>query len=545
MIRKIILLILLCVCFQNIVKAQTLDSVTISLIPYTDTSCYGSQLRFTAVQSNDTFSTTSYHWYTNNMYTGITIDTFYTTALNSGDSVYCTIYYTDSSGTLDSARSNTIIIYRSSSIPPKAIIALTTGNNPDCGGHPLTFTVFPVNGGITPIYQWMVNDTAVAGADSTTFTGIFPGGDSISCMMVSNSSCAPFDTAYSNKIPILNYHDTASIITVIARDTICAGAPDTLTALLTNPGNGYTIEWFIDTNIVPSALGDVYITDSLHNGELVYSILISPDSCIVNNTALSNIVTAHTVADLPSSVSIALTQGTNPGCIDSPVTFTATYFNFGTDPSLTWYINGIPEGDSSSFTTTYLNNDVLTFRIRATDNGCYVNDSLLVPGVILERDSTPPAPLISLIGNELVGNTFATYSWYDSSTGLIPGAISKIYHPNTLGYYWATIDSANCPSLPSNVIFISLLEVSTISNVANISIYPNPTSGILNIDFGSTTVNMQLDICNILGQTVMHEEINNQTHHSTDISRLTGGTYLVILKDSNGIASTFKILLGK
>jgi len=56
---------------------------------------------------------------------------------------------------------------------------------------------------------------------------------------------------------------------------------------------------------------------------------------------------------------------------------------------------------------------------------------------------------------------------------------------------------------------------------------------------------MQLDICNILGQTVMHEEINNQTHHSTDISRLTGGTYLVILKDSNGIASTFKILLGK
>src|ERR1700722_14155444 len=60
MIRKFTILFLLCIGVHSIVQAQVLDSVTI-YTPYgTDTTCPGVQLTFTAVQSNDTFTTTSY-----------------------------------------------------------------------------------------------------------------------------------------------------------------------------------------------------------------------------------------------------------------------------------------------------------------------------------------------------------------------------------------------------------------------------------------------------------------------------------------------------
>ncbi len=76
-------------------------------------------------------------------------------------------------------------------------------------------------------------------------------------------------------------------------------------------------------------------------------------------------------------------------------------------------------------------------------------------------------------------------------------------------------------------------------------IYPNPTSGILNMDWGSRTVNMKVDIYSLQGQGLIHEEINNQSHHETDISYLPEGNYFVVLRDEDGSKRTVKIILAK
>src|SRR6202012_909147 len=123
MIRKLTLLFLLSMSLHTVVKAQVADAVTISIPPYTDTTCPGTQLMFTARQSVDTFSTTSYHWFINGIFTGVTIDTFYTTAPVDGDVITCEIFYTNSSGVLASALSNAIPIHRSTSIAPGVVIA--------------------------------------------------------------------------------------------------------------------------------------------------------------------------------------------------------------------------------------------------------------------------------------------------------------------------------------------------------------------------------------------------------------------------------------
>jgi len=552
MLRKFILVFFLCIGLHSISQAQVIDSVSIYLPYGTDTTCPGIQLTFTAVQSNDTFSTSSYHWYTDNVFTGVIIDTFYTTALVTGDSVYCWMVYTNSLGALDSFKSNTIIVYRADSIPPRVLISLTTGSNPGCGATPLTFTAYPVNGGPGPTFQWMIDGIPLVGEDSITITRNFNAGDTVSCMMVSNSSCAhPSDSAFSWKIPIIHDSLTASDTIVVSRNPICFGTLDTFTATVYAPGtSGYSIEWYINASSVPSAVGPIFITDSLHNGDKVYCVLNDPDPCVKNKITVSNPIIMNVISLHYPSVNVVLTEGANPSCLDSPVTFTATYANAGITPADEWFVNGILVATNTlTFTHIYLNGDLMTFQVKATDGGCYDRDSVMSPAVLMIRDSTPVAPLVSLIGNLLVANTAGTYKWYYNTvysyatSSIIPGATGAEFHPTSLGYYYAIRDSANCPSLPSNIIYISLLDVATVTG-GEMKIYPNPTSGILNIDLSEPST-LKMDIYSILGQGVLHEDIENQSHHETDLSYLPEGYYFVVLRDKNGSTATYKISIKK
>ena len=549
MIRKITLAFLLCIGLQTVVKAQTYDSVSIYLPYGADTTCPGSQLTFTAIQSSPTFSASvSYNWYTNNVFTGVIIDTFYTTALNDGDSVYCIITYTDGLGAPNNYQSNTIIIHRNDTIPPRVHIALTAGSNPDCPGHPLTFTAFPVNGGPDPIYHWRINNALIPGADSVTFTRVFAGGDTISCQMISNSACsAPYnDTVLSFGIGVVHDSLTAGVSIVVSKNPICIGTRDTFTATIFNAGLGATIAWYVDTAHIPAALGNVYVTDTLHNGNLVYCILTAPDACVINHTTVSNVITMVVISRLNNSVNVLLTKGANPGCLGDSTKFVGSYINFGTNPSYIWYVNGVAVDSQQLFIDSVFGNaDIVTFEVRATDSGCYMHDTIRFPNILMIRDSIPTTPWISLIGNLLVAGDPGVYSWYGPPSGtLIPGAVGQTYHPITLGWYYAIRDTGNCRSDTSNLIYISLLDINSI-NVSNVKIYPNPTTGILNLDFGAQRVNMKIDVFSFQGQGLLHEEMENESRHQTDLSYLPPGNYFVVLRDQYGSKQTIKIQLAK
>ena len=543
MIRKFTLLFLLCFGLHSIGNAQTavLDSVTIYLPFGTDTTCPSQQLTFTAVQSNDTFSTTTYRWYTDGTYTGVSQDTFYTTALVTGDSVWCWIYYTNSAGP-DSFRSNTIVIYRSDTIMPHLDIALTTGSNPGCGSAPLTFTAFPINGGSAPSYQWEIDRAAISGETNSTFTAHFVTGDTVSCQMISNSAClgAYNDTVISNYIVI--FHDSLNpVISIVdALNPICAGTRDSFTVTYSGSGIGATLSWYVDSTLVPAAISPVYATDSLHDHDLVYCVLNAPDPCVINHTTVSNIITMTVIPDAATSAYVVMTHGANPSCLDSTVTLTPYFVNFGHTPSYTWLINGIPVSTDSVLDTVFANNDLVSFRVNQTDSGCYTHDTVLTPPILMIRDSTPPTPWLSLIGNQLEVNNGGNYQWYLNGN-LIVGAINQTFHPSVEGNYYVIKDSAGCPSLPSNVIYISLLAVKNISSAGAVNLYPNPVSGTLNLDWGKQVVHMKMDLYNIVGQAVLHEEIDGQSHHETDLSRLPPGAYMVVLQDSDGNKATFKI----
>gem|GEM_PF-1133993 len=548
MIRRFAAILLLFIGIHSLATAQIKDSVTIGMPPYTDTSCPGTQYTFWATVGGGLPAT--YMWYINGVATTVTQDSFFTTAPTDSNWIYCIINYTNSFGVPSVDTSNWIIVHRDT-VQSRAIISLVAGDNPYCTAGPETFFVYPVRGGKHPLYQWFVNGVPVPDADSQYFTGTFADSSIISCLMVADTTCfRNVDSVYSNTIQLVRDSLTAGITIWNRFDTICHGRLDTFTATVTGIGSALAhYQWYVNTTAVTGATSTIFYTDSLHNRDSVYCILTTFDTCIRNKMQKSNTIKDSVSPILHTMVTTGIIHGANPGCLDSVVDFEGFYNNFGNAPGLVWYLDSVEVISvlgSPYYSGTFVDSDTVYFEVYGTDRTCRDKDTLFSTPVILVRESTPPSPIVSLIGDLLVSNTSGVYQWYynvDSSfspAGLISGATGQTYHPTTLGYYCAVLDSGYCPSAPSNIIYISLLGVHDLQ-MPEVNIYPNPTSGKLILDWNGIPVNRDLEITDMLGRSIMQRSIANQSVFETNLANFAPGCYLLVLKDNNGLKTIHPI----
>jgi hypothetical protein len=77
-----------------------------------------------------------------------------------------------------------------------------------------------------------------------------------------------------------------------------------------------------------------------------------------------------------------------------------------------------------------------------------------------------------------------------------------------------------------------------------VSLYPNPTDGILFIDFGSRKENMKITILNVLGQVINVVEAEGASFGAAlNLSENKPGVYIVRIADSNGNQIEKKVVL--
>ncbi len=112
----------------------------------------------------------------------------------------------------------------------------------------------------------------------------------------------------------------------------------------------------------------------------------------------------------------------------------------------------------------------------------------------------------------------------------------KLYNDGILFLEGGTFGSSDLAPFNNDVVDAT----ENILNDNEISIYPNPSTGLLNI---SNINNAQVSLFNIVGQTVV--EINNtDLNQQINISNLDNGTYFVRI-EMNDIVKTQKIILEK
>ncbi|HXS36984.1 MAG TPA: M43 family zinc metalloprotease [Flavipsychrobacter sp.] len=520
----------------------TAGGVSISLPPGSDTTCTGSSLTFTATPTDTSATGLSYKWYVNNASTGITTKTYISSSLNDGDNVFCKIYYAGTCGS-DSAISNTITVHRATSMRPRVSVSLLSGNNPGCPGETLEFSASPVTGGTAPDYQWQVNGTNV-GFDAPVYSYIPANGDIVTCILTSNASCASPKTVTSDSVNIIRQKTTESVAITTNDSITCAGRPVTFTSALSYIYITPSYQWYVNGTAIAGATGSTFTSTTLNNGDNIYCVVTTFDSCITNHVDTSNTLIQGILPSVTPTASIAITAGSNPGCIDSFMQFTGTATNVGSSPNYTFLVNGVPAASGTVFSSSTLNNgDVVVFRANVTDHSCYTSDTVYSTSITISLHSQATPPIISLIGDMLVANVPGPLDWYGPD-GLIAGANGQSYHPVTEGPYYAEVADSGCNSGPSNVLDIALLLVNSY-NLDNVKIYPNPTRGQLTIDLGNQVTNVKVDIYNAVGQGVLHEMINNQSKKVLDLSYLPNGNYFVVLKNEDGKVGTVSISLTK
>jgi hypothetical protein len=427
---------------------------------------------------------------------------------------------------------------------PTVSIALTTGTNPGCSGQVLAFTATPVTGGTAPTYQWYVNNVLQVGVTGPTLTGTRANGDQVRCVLTSNSPCASPTTANSNTITIIHTQITADVsIAQVTPSPSCDGKDVTFSATTINSGNNPLYQWYKNDTAVGTPTGPNF-TIPLVDNDRIKVVFIATDPCVLNTLDTSNELTVTTKPSNRPTLSVNITSGKDPGCLDSVVEFTASAFNMGINVNYVWFVNGFPAGIGNTYSSNaFLTGDIVTVRANQTDGQCYIPDTLFSEPDTMLRSITLDPPIIHLIGNMIVVDRKGSFVWFGPG-GQLTGGTTGTYHPTAIGPYYAVTDNMGCWSRPSNILTITMLDIETV-DMKDLGVYPNPTSGLLTLDWKGRNVNVDITVYSQLGQVVLQDEVKDASMKVLNLGKLANGTYQIVVKDTDGKKGVIKVQVNR
>jgi hypothetical protein len=257
-----------------------------------------------------------------------------------------------------SATTSAVTVSYSSPLVPSVSISSDAGTTV-CDGASVVFTASPVNGGASPSYQWKLNGVN-AGTNGATFTtSSLSNGQVVSCTMTSNAACVNTATVNSNELTMTvttPVSPTVSIALTSGTNPLCNASSVSFTASPVNGGTSPNYQWKINGSNVGSN-SSTFSTASVSNGQVVTCEMTSSLSCVYSNSAVSNGIVMFVSSGETASVAIEQSAGTNPMCIGTHATFTATATN-AISPVYQWKLNGAPIGSNgTTFTTSDLTAD--------------------------------------------------------------------------------------------------------------------------------------------------------------------------------------------
>ncbi|MEI6884220.1 MAG: FISUMP domain-containing protein [Bacteroidota bacterium] len=406
-------------------------SLSVSANPGT-VVCDGTQVTFTAIPVNGG-SAPSFQWQVNGVTAGINSHRYTYTPVN-GDVVTCVMVSNTPCSSGNPATSNPVTMVVNANSPVS--VSIVVSGNPVCEGTAVNFTASPVNGGSSPVYQWIVNG-AGAGINSPSFSYIPSNGDQVICYLLSSMlTCATNNPAMSNTISMtVNPILPVSVSIDVSANPICQGTVVNFTAYPVYGGSSPSYQWYV--NGIASGTNTQVFAYAPTNNDVVNCVLSSSIPCPTGNPSTSNSVTMVVNAILPVSVSV--TPSSNPVCSGTPVTFTAVPVNGGSLPIYQWYVNSaVAGGLGSTFTYIPVNGDQVSCRLTSylnctTGNPAFSNTVTMVINpdlpvsinIAASENTYCEGQLINFTANTVNQGSNPVYQW--QVNGLNVGMNSATY----------------------------------------------------------------------------------------------------------------------
>ena len=352
-----------------------------------------------------------------------------------------------------------------------------------CPGDTSTLTANTSVGGLSYFWSTGSSDSAIVVTTTGTFT-------------VTVSDCNGGTTVASITIT----QPTTAPTAVVAGDpTICPGGTSVINVFPVSAGSYSWSTGGSGTSITVSAAG-------------TYTVTVS--NCGGSATA------TYTVTAEPLPVAVVTAPATE-GCDGDVLTATAS----GGD-TYEWSDGSTSASISVSVVSTG------TYTVTVT-NACGDEDTTSINLTIHEL---PAAPVISSTSSGVTSSQTGggSHMWYvggilQSESGSVLGNDESYAGQNIYCIY---TDENGCESASSNTV----VSVEELGAIATIGVYPNPTDGRFEINFGAFTGEMNVEISNSLGQVVYSTQlqVNANQIEAIDLSGLVKGVYQVSLQGESG-----------
>lgn len=366
--------------------------------------------------------------------------------------------------------------------PVVPTINISASDNSICQGTNVIFTATAVNGGINPVYQWKKNGINVGTNTDSYSDNSLANGDIITCTLASSLNCVSSATVVSNQITMLVNAALVPAITITTTSTtMCAVSSANFVATAVNGGTSPTYQWK-KNGINVGTNSNQYLESSVTDGDIITCTLTSSGSCLSVNSVTSNAITLTVYPVETSTLSISTPVTTI--CAGTPVIFTATAVNPGSNPVYQWRKNNIIVGtNSSTYTDNALAEGDEILCILGPDHPCMASavvlgntivmhvTSTLTPTVSISTSNTSICKGKSVTFDATVANagTGPTFQWFKNN--LPAGTNSAIYTDNNLlhgdiVHCIVTITGSSCFSATtatSNSIYMNVFELPVVS----------------------------------------------------------------------------------
>ena len=137
-------------------------------------------------------------------------------------------------------------------------------------------------------------------------------------------------------------------------------------------------------------------------------------------------------------------------------------------------------------------------------------------------------------GDTLTANAVgAIYQWVvcDSSFAPISGETNQSFTPTSNGLYAVLISVNGCIDTSS---CYNVTSIEKIDNNTEVSIYPNPTTGVIRINNEKLIIN-NVEVFDIYGKELLKSKIRS-TKHEVDLSQQPKGIYIIKVTTNKGVA---------